>query len=89
MYIGSEAVSYTHLDVYKRQAELLGMRGYIDALIPRGGRGLIRSVVENAKVPVIETGAGNCHMYVDSSADIEMAVKISVNAKTSRPSRCV
>ena len=69
-------------------AELLGMRGYIDALIPRGGRGLIRSVVENAKVPVIETGAGNCHMYVDSSADIEMAVKISVNAKTSRPSVC-
>ena len=66
-------------------AELLGMRGYIDALIPRGGRGLIRAVVDNARVPVIETGAGNCHMYIDSSADIEMAVNVSVNAKTSRP----
>lgn len=67
---------------------LMQMRGYIDALIPRGGKGLIRSVVENSKVPVIETGAGNCHLYVDSEADIEMAVKVALNAKLSRPSVC-
>lgn len=67
---------------------LMGMRGYIDVLIPRGGAGLIKSVVENAKVPVIETGAGNCHLYVDESADIGMAVNIAINAKCSRPSVC-
>lgn len=67
---------------------LMTMRGYIDVLIPRGGKGLIQSVVENATVPVIETGAGNCHLYVDDSADIEMAVKIAENAKCSRPSVC-
>lgn len=67
---------------------LMSMRGYIDALIPRGGKGLIKSVVENAKVPVIETGAGNCHIYVDEDADIETAVKVAINAKCSRPSVC-
>jgi glutamate-5-semialdehyde dehydrogenase len=67
---------------------LLTMRGYVDLIIPRGGAGLIRNVVENSKVPVIETGAGNCHVYVHSSADIKMAVEIIVNAKTSRPSVC-
>lgn len=67
---------------------LMTMRGYIDALIPRGGKGLIASVVENATVPVIETGAGNCHIYVDDSADIDMAIKIVMNAKCSRPSVC-
>ncbi len=67
---------------------LMTMRGYIDALIPRGGKGLIQSVVENATVPVIETGAGNCHIYVDESADIDMATKIVINAKCSRPSVC-
>ena len=67
---------------------LMTMRGYIDALIPRGGKGLISSVVENATVPVIETGAGNCHVYVDDSADIDMAIKVLVNAKCSRPSVC-
>ncbi|MBO5313537.1 MAG: glutamate-5-semialdehyde dehydrogenase [Clostridia bacterium] len=67
---------------------LMEMRGYIDVLIPRGGKGLIRSVVENAKVPVIETGAGNCHLYVDSSADLDMAIKVALNAKCSRPSVC-
>jgi glutamate-5-semialdehyde dehydrogenase len=66
----------------------MGMRGYIDVLIPRGGKGLIKSVVENATVPVIETGAGNCHLYVDESADIDMAIKIALNAKCSRPSVC-
>ena len=64
------------------------MRGYVDVLVPRGGAGLIRSVVENARVPVIETGAGNCHVYVDASADPETAVRITVNAKVSRPSVC-
>ena len=64
------------------------MRQYIDVLIPRGGKGLIRSVVENASMPVIETGAGNCHLYVDESADMDMAVKIASNAKNQRPSVC-
>ncbi len=67
---------------------LMSMRGYVDALIPRGGKGLIRSVVDNAKVPVIETGAGNCHIYVDDSADFDMAMKVIINAKCSRPSVC-
>lgn len=67
---------------------LMTMRGYIDVLIPRGGKGLIRSVVEHATVPVIETGAGNCHLYVDENADLAMALKIAVNAKCSRPSVC-
>ena len=67
---------------------LMNMRGLVDVLIPRGGKGLIRSVVENARVPVIETGAGNCHLYVDSSADLTKAVTIAVNAKCSRPSVC-
>ncbi len=68
--------------------ELMKMNGYIDLLIPRGGKGLIRSVVENATVPVIETGAGNCHVYVDRDADIDKALKITVNAKVQRPSVC-
>ena len=67
---------------------LMNMRGAVDVLIPRGGKGLIRSVVENARVPVIETGAGNCHLYVDEAADLQKAVKIAVNAKCSRPSVC-
>ena len=67
---------------------LMSMRGYIDVLIPRGGKGLIKSVVERANVPVIETGAGNCHLFVDESADIDMAIKIALNAKCSRPSVC-
>jgi glutamate-5-semialdehyde dehydrogenase len=64
------------------------MNDYVDLLIPRGGAGLIRSVVENATVPVIETGTGNCHVYVDAFADLEMAVNIIVNAKTQRVSVC-
>jgi len=67
---------------------LMTMRGYVDVLIPRGGKGLIKSVVENATVPVIETGAGNCHLFVDESADMDMAIKIAINAKCSRPSVC-
>ena len=68
--------------------ELMGLTDYLDVLIPRGGKGLIRAVVENARVPVIETGAGNCHTYVDEFADIDMAANIIFNAKTSRPSVC-
>lgn len=68
--------------------EMMGMTGYLDLLIPRGGAGLIRAVVENAKVPVIETGVGNCHVYVDKDADLEMAAEIVFNGKTSRPSVC-
>jgi len=67
---------------------LMKMRGGVDVLIPRGGKGLIRSVVESSTVPVIETGAGNCHLYVDESADMNMALKVAVNAKCSRPSVC-
>lgn len=68
--------------------ELMKMREYIDVLIPRGGPGLIKSVIENSTIPVIQTGAGNCHIYVDNSADLQMAQDIIVNAKTSRPSVC-
>ncbi len=67
---------------------LMKMRGGVDVLIPRGGKGLIKSVVENASVPVIETGAGNCHLYVDKSANLDMAVSVALNAKCSRPSVC-
>lgn len=67
---------------------LMRLNGYVDLLIPRGGAGLIRAVVENATVPVIETGAGTCHVYVDRDADVNMAADIVYNAKTSRPSVC-
>ncbi len=67
---------------------MMKLNGLIDVLIPRGGAGLIRTLVENATVPVIETGTGNCHVYVDAAADIEMAKNIIVNAKASRPSVC-
>lgn len=68
--------------------ELMQLSDYVDVLIPRGGAGLIKSVVENARVPVIETGVGNCHIYVDSDADLDMAVEILFNAKCQRPSVC-
>lgn len=68
--------------------ELMKMNGYIDMLIPRGGKGLIKSVVENASVPVVETAAGNCHVYVDRECDTEMAKTIVLNAKIQRPSVC-
>ena len=68
--------------------ELMNLTGYLDVLIPRGGKGLIQSVVKNAKVPVIETGSGVCHVYVDEFADQEMAAEIIFNAKCSRPSVC-
>ncbi len=72
----------------KTAQEMMGLTQYIDVLIPRGGGGLIKTVMENAKVPVIQTGVGNCHVFVDESADTDMAVSIIVNAKCSRPSVC-
>ena len=96
--IMQDALEETGLDRYciqliedtSRQSsvELMELTEYLDVLIPRGGKGLIKAVVENAKVPVIETGAGNCHVFVDESADIDMAANIIYNAKTSRPSVC-
>jgi glutamate-5-semialdehyde dehydrogenase len=68
--------------------ELMKMRTYVDVLIPRGGAGLIRSVVENARVPVIETGTGNCHIYVEEDADLDRAIDIIINAKCQRPGTC-
>ncbi len=68
--------------------EMMSLNEYIDVLIPRGGKGLIQAVVANATVPVIETGTGNCHIYIEKSADLNMATEILVNAKTSRPSVC-
>lgn len=69
-------------------SEMMRLNDYIDVLIPRGGAGLIQSVVQNSTVPVIQTGTGNCHVYVDSEADLEMAKNIVINAKTSRPAVC-
>lgn len=88
--IGLDRNSIQLIEDTSRQSsiELMGLTEYLDLLIPRGGKGLIRAVVENSKVPVIETGAGNCHVYVDESADLQMAANIIYNAKTSRPSVC-
>ncbi len=78
------------LDASSRDSvkELMRARGLVDVLIPRGGAELIRAVVEDSTVPVIETGVGNCHVYVDEAADLDMALAILLNAKTSRPSVC-
>src|SRR5438477_3600815 len=78
------------LDSSSRQSvhELIKARGLVDVIIPRGGAGLITFVTENSTVPVIETGAGNCHIFVDESADFDMADRIVINAKTQRPSVC-
>jgi len=78
------------LDASTRQSvqDLIKARGLVDVIIPRGGAGLIAFVTENSSVPVIETGAGNCHIFVDASADFEMADRIVINAKTQRPSVC-
>jgi len=68
--------------------KLISAKGYVDVIVPRGGKGLIQNVVENAKVPVIETGAGVCHLYIEKSADIDLALSVLLNAKTQRPSVC-
>jgi glutamate-5-semialdehyde dehydrogenase len=83
-----DCVSLVADDSRDSARELMNLTGYLDVLIPRGGRGLIRSVVENARVPVIETGSGVCHIYVDEHADLQMAAEILYNAKCSRPSVC-
>jgi glutamate-5-semialdehyde dehydrogenase len=75
-------------DDHESAKHLMRARGLVDVLIPRGGAGLIRSVVESSTVPVIETGVGNCHVYVDADADLDMAIAIILNAKTQRPSVC-
>lgn len=87
---GIPAGSIQFIDTSDRQAvqDLIHMNGLVDVVIPRGGAGLIQAVVRNASVPVIETGAGVCHTYVDKDADVEMAMKIAFNAKVQRPSVC-
>lgn len=87
---GIPAGSIQFIDTSDRQAvqDLIHMNGLVDVVIPRGGAGLIQAVVRNASVPVIETGAGVCHTYVDKDATVEMAMKIAFNAKVQRPSVC-
>jgi glutamate-5-semialdehyde dehydrogenase len=80
-----QSLSWTDRDAAN---EMMKLSGYIDVLIPRGGAGLIKSVVENARVPVIETGIGNCHVYIDASANPDKARRIVINAKCQRPSVC-
>lgn len=83
-----EAISLITDTSHETAREFMHMNGYVDVLIPRGGAGLIRTVVENATIPVIETGTGNCHIFVDESADFEMALAIIDNAKTQRIGVC-
>ena len=87
---GMPAGAIQLLDSRSRQSaeELMRARGLVDVLVPRGGAALINRVVEEATVPVIETGAGNCHVYIDKAADLDMADSIVINAKTQRPSVC-
>ncbi len=87
---GFDPASIELIDDTSREgtAVLMRQREYVDVLIPRGSASLIRAVAENASIPVIETGAGNCHVYVDRDADIPMAVSVTINAKASRPSVC-
>jgi glutamate-5-semialdehyde dehydrogenase len=84
----ADAVQLVPADSRETVKELMRARGLVDVLVPRGGAGLIRSVVEESTVPVIETGVGNCHVYVDAAADLDMALAIVVNAKTDRTSVC-
>jgi glutamate-5-semialdehyde dehydrogenase len=84
----ADAVQLVPGDSRESVRELMCARGLVDVLIPRGGASLIKTVVEESTVPVIETGTGNCHVYVDEHADIDMALKILVNSKASRPSVC-
>ena len=86
--INPDCISFVEDTSRQVATDLMKLNGIVDLLIPRGGASLIKTVVENATVPVIETGVGNCHIFVDKSADEDMAVNIIVNAKTSRPSVC-
>lgn len=87
---GLPAGSVASIDAWGREGvlHLMRARGLVDLMVPRGGAGLIQSVVENSTVPVIETGTGNCHVYVDASADLDQALAITLNAKVQRPSVC-
>lgn len=87
---GLPADAVTSIDAWGRDGvgHLMRARGLVDLLVPRGGAGLIQAVVESSTVPVIETGTGNCHVYVDASADLEQALAIAVNSKVQRPSVC-
>jgi len=84
----ADAVQLVPGEGHEAAKHLMRARGLVDVLIPRGGAALIRSVVEESTVPVIETGVGNCHVYVDADADLDMALKILINSKTRRPSVC-
>jgi glutamate-5-semialdehyde dehydrogenase len=86
--IPEDAVALVPGEGHEPAKALMRARGLVDVLIPRGGAGLIRSVVDESTVPVIETGVGNCHVYVDADADLDMALSIVLNAKTHRPSVC-
>jgi glutamate-5-semialdehyde dehydrogenase len=84
----ADVISLVPTDSHETVKELMRARGLVDVLIPRGGAGLIRTVVEGSTVPVIETGVGNCHVYVDASADLDQALAIVLNSKTHRSSVC-
>lgn len=86
--IPEDAIALIEDTSHETAREFMRMNGYLDVLIPRGGAGLIRTVVENSTVPVIETGTGNCHIYVDETADLQMAADIVINAKTQRVGVC-
>ena len=86
--IPAEAIQLLDEGTREEVNRMMRLNEYLDVIIPRGGAGLIRSVVENSSVPVIETGAGNCHLYLDASAKLDMAIDIVVNAKTQRPAVC-
>jgi glutamate-5-semialdehyde dehydrogenase len=86
--IPPEAVQLVENTDRESAVAMMKLNEYLDILIPRGGAGLIRTVVENSRVPVIETGMGNCHAFVDESASLQMASDIVINAKTQRPGVC-
>ena len=86
--IPRDAITFVENTSRDVATQMMKLNEYIDVLIPRGGAGIIKAVVNNATIPVIETGVGNCHIYVDDECDMDMAVKIIINAKTSRPSVC-
>ncbi|KRL79186.1 glutamate-5-semialdehyde dehydrogenase [Secundilactobacillus paracollinoides] len=86
--LDENAIQLVHDTSHETANEMMALTDYLDVLIPRGGQGLIQHVVQNATVPVIETGAGNCHIYVDEFAELKMATDITVNAKVQRPSVC-
>ena len=86
--LDSDCITFLDDTSHATADAMMRLRGFIDVLIPRGGAGLIRRVLETATIPTIETGTGNCHLYVDKSADLDMAVEILFNGKCSRPSVC-